>query len=67
VSLAEIKTAVEELSPTELAELGSFIRERENAAWDRQIDADFSENGRLRSVLEEVRADIQAGRLEGLP
>jgi len=41
VSLAEIKDAVETLSPGELAELASFIRERENAAWDRQIDADF--------------------------
>jgi hypothetical protein len=50
-----------------LAELASFIRERENAAWDRQIDADFAENGRLRRVLEEVRENIRAGRLEELP
>lgn len=67
MSLIEIKTAVDELSPTELAELALFIRERENIAWDRQIDADFSEDGRLRSVLEEVRTDIHAGRLEELP
>jgi hypothetical protein len=67
MSLAEIKTAVDELSPKELAELASFIRERENAAWDHQIDADFSEGGRLRSVLDEVREDIRAGRLEELP
>jgi len=67
MSLTEIKTAVDGLSPAELAELASFIRERGNAAWDRQIDADFSEGGRLRAVLEEVRADIQAGRLEELP
>ena len=67
MSLTEIKTAVDDLSPAELAELASFIRQRENVAWDRQIDADFSENGRLRSVLEEVRADIRAGRLEELP
>jgi len=45
----------------------SFIRERENAAWDRQIDADFAEDGRLRPILEEVRDDIRAGRLEDLP
>jgi hypothetical protein len=67
VSLAEIKNAVETLSPRELAELASFIRERENAAWDRQLDADFAENGRLRPVLEEVRENIRAGRLEELP
>jgi len=67
VSLAEIKNAVETLSHGELAELASFIRERENAAWDRQIDADFAKDGRLRPLLEEVRENIRAGRLEDLP
>jgi hypothetical protein len=67
VSLAEIKDAVETLSPRELAELAAFIREREKAAWDQQIDADFAEGGRLRPVLEEVRQNIRAGRLEDLP
>lgn len=67
MSLAEIKTAVETLSVDELAELAAFIRERDNAAWDCQIDNDFSDSGRLRSVAEEVRADIRAGRLQDLP
>ena len=67
MSLAEIKSAVDELSDAELTELASFIRKREEAAWDRQIDADFAENGRLRCVLEEVRVDLHAGRVEDLP
>ena len=67
MSLTEIKDALETLSPLELAELASFIRDRENAAWDRQIDADFAEDGRLRPILEEVRKNIRDGRLEGLP
>jgi len=67
MSLAEIKNAVETLSPRELTELASFIRKRENAAWDRQIDSDFAEDGRLRPVLEEVRENIRAGRLDELP
>jgi len=67
MSLAEIKSAVDELSEAELAELAAFIRKREESAWDRQIDADFAENGRLRGILEEVRADLQAGRVEELP
>ncbi len=67
MSLTEIKDAVETLSPRELAELASFIRDRENAAWDRQIDADFAEDGRLRPILEEVRNNIRDGRLERLP
>ena len=64
--MAEIKDAVETLSPRELAELASFIRERENTAWDREIDADFAEDGRLRPVLDEVRKNIRAGKLEDL-
>ena len=67
VSLAEIKDAVDTLSPGELAELASFIRQRENVAWDKQIDSDFDEGGRLRPLLDEVREDIRAGRLEDLP
>jgi len=67
MSLAEIKTAVGELPPRELAELVAFIHERDQSVWDRQIDADFSEKGRLRGVLEEVRADIRAGRVEEMP
>jgi hypothetical protein len=67
VSLTEIKIAVDRLSADELTELAAFIRERDNSAWDRQIDNDFSDDGRLRSVAEEVRADIRAGRLQDLP
>jgi len=67
VSLTEIKDAVESLSPQELAELAAFVRERENVAWDQQIDEDFSEDGRLRRVLEEVRENIRTGKLEELP
>jgi len=55
VSLAEIKDAVEALTPNELTELASFILERDNALWDRQIDADFAEGGRLRPLLDGVR------------
>ncbi|MDQ6768401.1 MAG: hypothetical protein M3Z54_00235 [Gemmatimonadota bacterium] len=54
MSLAEMKTAVDALSPEELAELAAFVRERDQAAWDRQIDADVAEGGRLQSVVNEV-------------
>jgi hypothetical protein len=67
MSLSEIKTAVDALSADELAELAAFVRERENRAWDQQIDADFAEGGRLAAIAEEARADIRAGRLQDLP
>ena len=67
MSLTEIKSAVDALSAVELAELATFIRERDNAAWDRQIDADFAEGGRLSEVAQEVRSDIRADRLQDVP
>ena len=67
MKLTELKSAVDLLAPEELAELAAFVRERDEAVWDRQIDADFAEGGRLRAVLEEVRADLRAGRMEELP
>jgi hypothetical protein len=50
-----------------LKELAVFIRERDNTAWDLQINKDFSDGDRLSSVAEGVRASIRAGRLQGLP
>lgn len=67
MSLAEIKNAVNALPAEELTELATFIRERDDAAWDRQIDADFADGGRLSEVAEEIRADMRAGRLQDLP
>jgi len=34
---------------------------------DREIDEDFAETGRLRHMMEEVRGDARAGRLEEVP
>ena len=67
MSLLQIKNAVAGLTPAELAELAAFVREREDAAWDQEIDEDFAECGRLRPLLEEARADLRAGRHEDLP
>jgi len=67
MSLAEIKNAVEALSPEELSELAAFIRERDNSIWDRQIDTDFAKGGRLQELADEVRADARAGKLQDLP
>jgi ABC-type sulfate transport system substrate-binding protein len=67
MSLVQIKEAVSELSAEEFAELTAFLRERENAEWDRQMDEDFAEGGRLHGLLEEARAELRAGRFEEMP
>ena len=67
MSLAEIKSAVSELPARELAELAAFIREQDNLAWDREIEADFSPGGKHHGVLAEVDAQIDAGDFKPLP
>ncbi len=61
MSLAEIKDAVTELTPKELAELAAFIQTQDNLEWDREIEEDFSPGGRLHGVLADVDAAIDAG------
>lgn len=67
MSVTALKKEVDALSPPELAELAAYIAHRDSVEWDAQIDRDFSEGGHLRPVLDEVRADILAGRLGKLP
>jgi len=67
MSVAEIKQAVQRLPPAELAEISAFVADCEAHTWEHQIDADFADDGRLRSVLDEVRNDLRAGRLEQMP
>ncbi len=67
MSLAEIKNAVAALSPEELAELAAFVRERDNAAWDRQIDEDFSPGGKHTAALQKIEVEIDAGNFTLMP
>jgi hypothetical protein len=66
MSLAEIKTAVGELSAKELAELAAYIRDQDKQAWDREIEEDFSPGGKHEAVLAEVDAQIDAGNFKPL-
>ena len=54
MSLAEIKDAVTELTPKELAELAAFIQAQDKAAWDREIENDFSPGGKHHEVLAKI-------------
>lgn len=67
MSLAEIKTAVKELSPGELAELAAFIQEQDSLAWESEIEKDFSPSGKRYSVLAEIDAAIDTGDFKPVP
>lgn len=67
MNIAEIKTAVSQLTPKELAELAVYIQEQDNLAWDREIKEDFSPGGKHHAVLAKIDAQIDAGNFKPLP
>ena len=76
MSLAEIKTAIEQLSFEERAELAAWLHalprrvrpvaDWKDDEWDEQMKRDIAA-GKFDSVLREVEDDIKAGRLRDMP
>jgi hypothetical protein len=66
MSLAELKNAVSQLSAVELTELAAFIRERDSAAWDAQVEHDAA-SGKLDFLFEEAAKERDAGALRDWP
>ena len=66
MSLAEIKNAVRELSPKELAELAAFISKQDNAAWNEQIEDDAA-SGKLDFLFDEAERERAGGQLRDWP
>ena len=67
MSLTEIKDAVDELSPKELAKLAAYIARRDKLAWDKGLEEDFSPGGKHEKALERIDAEIDAGNFTPLP
>ncbi|HEY3898721.1 MAG TPA: hypothetical protein VGM54_08920 [Chthoniobacter sp.] len=66
MSLAEIKSAVRELSPKELAELAAFVAREDNTAWAAQIEGDAA-GGKLDFLFDEAESERAAGTLREWP
>jgi len=66
MSLTEIKSAVRELSPKELAELTAFISDQDNAVWSEQIEKDAA-SGKLDFLFQEADDERHAGKLRNWP
>lgn len=64
-TVQEIEHAIRGLSPAELADFRNWFAEFENAAWDRQIEADDA-TGRLDALADEALRDVQTGRATDL-
>ena len=66
MSLSDIKTAIQQLSFEERAELAAWLHGWKDDEWDEQMKRDIAA-GRLDSVLHEVEEDIKAGRVRKMP
>lgn len=66
MSLAEIKTAIEQLSFEERAKLLAWLHGWKDDEWDDQMKRDIA-SGKLDDVLYEIEEDIKTGRVREMP
>ncbi|HZA38710.1 MAG TPA: hypothetical protein VE486_06180 [Candidatus Baltobacteraceae bacterium] len=66
MSLAEIQSAIEQLSFEERAKLAAWLHGWKDDDWDEQMKRDVA-SGKFEDVLREVDDDIRAGRLRDMP
>ena len=66
MSLAEIKSAIQQLSFEQRAELAAWLHGWNDDDWDEQMKRDIA-SGKLDDILREVEDDIQAGRVREMP
>jgi hypothetical protein len=71
MDLAEIQHAIEQLPKVQQAALAAWLAERDQAEWDAEIERDFAAGGAGIALLDEMKADVRAGRFrpfeEGRP
>ena len=61
-----IKHAIEDLSEPEFSQLGSWIDELREQAWDRQIAVDSAPGGAAEALIERLDREIDARRFGSL-
>ena len=66
VSLSEIKQLAAQLPPEDLTALTAFLVERDQAAWDDQMEQDAA-SGKLDRLFEEGESERAAGKLRNWP
>jgi hypothetical protein len=66
MSLADIKTAIQQLSIEERAELAAWLHGWKDDEWDEQMKRDIV-SGKLDDVLREIEEDIKSGRTREMP
>jgi hypothetical protein len=67
MTLDEIKIAVAQLSPQELAELAAFIQVQDGLPTVQRIEMDFVPATKHQELLAEIDAEIDEGKIAPLP
>lgn len=65
-SVTEIEQAIENLPPAEFSRIARWIREKDQALWDMQLDAD-SASGKLDELFAEAQPDSGPSTLREWP
>ena len=66
-TVAEIKAAIDQLSPQERCELEALLHPQVDDDWDRQMAADAEPGGKLYQLKEDSIKNAEAGRLTDFP
>jgi len=62
MTLPEIQRAIEDLPEKERAKLATWVAQRDFAAWDAEIEHDFSAGGAGSGLLQKVRKQVRSGK-----
>ena len=65
MDVKEIETAISQLPPAQVAELADWFAQFHAELWDKQIEEDL-QAGRLQSLLDEAKQDLEAGRCDSV-
>jgi len=65
-TVAEIKEAIDRLSPQERCELEALLHPHVDDDWDREMKAD-AESGKFDKLVEEAESERRAGTLREFP
>ena len=66
-TVAEIKAAIDQLSPQERCELEALLHPWEEDDWGRRMAADAETGGKLHEMMSASRKNAQAGKLMDFP
>jgi hypothetical protein len=66
-TVAEIKEAIDQLSPQERCELEALLHPWQDDDWDRQMAADAEPGGKLDQLKQASLKTAKAGKLKDFP